>query len=383
MNDKSLVRINAIAATDRLQEELCGAREWLREHTFDARIFKLPYRQMGEEEVPNSPVQEDNGKPAVDSAIRSLCRIEYDESQHPLSTLRYPGVLVVSEDFERLLVRVNQAKQALADAMYPITEANWRIWRAKIPSWRRLNRIQAYRHWRGFTDSPHRISFTWAGQSRGGEQLRIGTLSRRLERELRSGGHERIEAELDLLAGYDPDEVVVIRRPVSPTPIANLVFEDGTRRLVKPSALPLILPRMPKVKPLPELMLDQDRDMRDDQNIECVLVRSWHVWRYRSWARFKLSGDPVTARLQTEADGSVAIVTRSGERRSMTPNSDLRNSLKEILYLVGPCQAPASLDSDDELAVVAANKMNGYVHDRRGDCIWRIPKRDLAASVRA
>ena len=383
MNDKTLVRINAIAATDRLHNELSGAREWLREHTRDARIFKLPYRQLGEEEVPNSPVQEDNGKPAIDSAIRSLCRIEYDECQHPLSTLRYPGVLVVPEDFERVLVRVNEAKQALADAMYPITEANWRIWRAEIPSWRRLNRIQAYRYWRGFTDSPCRISFTWAGQSRGGEQLRIGALSKRLERELRNGGNERIEAELDFLAGYDPDEVVVIRRPVSPTPIANLVFEDGTRRLVKPSTLPLMMPRMPKLKPLPELMLDQDRDMRDDQNIECVLVRSWHVWRYRSWARFTLSGDPVTARLKTEGDGSVAIVTRSGERRTMNPNADFENSLEEIMYLVGPSQAPASLDSEDELAIVAANKMNGYVHDRRDDCIWRIPKRDLVASVRA
>lgn len=378
--DTTHVRIRAIAATDALTDYLDGLRETLAGQARAARVFAIPTQGLDEEDPPTRPVADLAGEAAIHAAVRALLRTEYGDDQHPKATLRLPGILQVDRDMAGVAAEVNRLKAGLRAAMKALGYPGWLHWRMAIPAWRRLNRLQAYREWHWIATPMRRVSFTWAGHTTGGEQLRIAALIERLEEQYERYGLPGIEAEIDRLAGFDPDEVVVIRRPVAPTPIANIVFADGSRQAVK-TALPFMTDRpMPEIGALRDFESARRNARRNDLATETrPLNEHLHVYRYVPAHRFRLRADPVPVRLRPVA-GGIEARGKGGEpvvlpdpgpmtiERLAAAAHDTRGPIREH-YALGGADAPV---------LVAANPAHAFF-DAGEYGVWRIAQGDLTA----
>ncbi|MES1927392.1 DNA replication terminus site-binding protein [Salinisphaera sp. T31B1] len=375
-------RMAAIAATQAVREATRNALDRLRACAVDATVFEIPVQDEREPLPPTTGVTLRSNDAGIQAALAALAALDYSECQHPMATVRCPGVLVVDGDVQDVVNELNTRKRELRAAMSAFGTSGWYTWRGNLPDWAHLNRLQAYREWHALESPLRRVGLSWTGHSHGIEQLRIGALMARLERQNRTHGHVHIEAELAMLAGFDPNEVVVIRKPVAPNPVANIVNFSGRRRLVK-TALPLIVPEpMPAIGSLGDFILGEStRARRDDLAIETLLVEHWHAWRYRAPYRFCLPADPVNTR-----------VTFKGVNLALTPNKQVRQflarpseaALADIMATVnkarGPIPGHLALDAQGAFRIVAANRAHMYLVDSEQN-VYRVPLRDLSAGL--
>jgi len=370
-------RINAITATDAVTEALKATVPAIHGAVCDARIFQIPTQALDQDSPPTSPITALTGDAGVIEGAAALRAMDYREHQHAMATVRCPGVIQVERDMKDVIAAVNVAKQALRVAMTAFGRSGWTLWRGRIPAWQRLNRLQAYREWHWLDEPVRKIGFSWAGHTHGSEQLRIAELRDRLSRQNRASGHPLIEAELAKLDGFDGDEVVVIRKPIAPTPIANVAFADGRRRVIK-TGLPIVLcHNMPIITALPDFDPAKKARTRDDQTIESLLVAYWHAWRYQPAYRFRLSTDPISARVSFD---STSITLTPSRQASIFLARPGRQKLAEVSAALidarGPVPGAPPLDAGGTVQVVAANRVNAYLVSRDRS-VWRVPRADL------
>lgn len=374
-----LTRIHAITATDRVSEALKTTVPAIHGAARDARVFQIPTQAVNQEMPPTSPVTAFTADDGVIQGAAALRAMDYRKNQHAMATVRCPGVIQVEYDMGEAIAAVNAAKRELRAAMSAFGRSGWTLWRGRIPAWQRLNRLQAYREWHWLNTPVRKIGFSWAGHTHSVEQLRITELKSRLSRQEQTNGHPHIEAELARLEGFDPDEVVVIRKPIAPTPIANVVFADGRRRLIK-TALPLVISgEMPVITPLSDFDATKKGRTREDQAVESLLVPYWHAWRYKSSYRFRLPADPVPARL---AKDSTRLTVQVGKRPVAAVNTRPAGALATIVTAAqdarGPVPGAPTLDIDDTIRIVAANRAHVYLVSS-GNNVWRVPIGDLVS----
>ncbi|MES1942212.1 replication terminus site binding protein [Salinisphaera sp. T5B8] len=353
------------------------ALDRLHECAVDAQVFEIPVQDEREALPPTAGVMPRSGDAGIQAALAALAALDYAECQHPMATVRCPGVLVVDGDAKSVVNELNSRKRELRAAMSAFGTSGWYTWRANLPDWAHLNRLQAYREWHVYDAPRRRVGLSWAGHGHSIEQLRIGALIARLEKQNRTHGHVHIESELALLAGFDPDEVVVIRKPVAPNPVANVVDFNNRRRLVK-SALPLIVPApMPTIGALGDFVAGEStRATREDLAIDTLLVEHWHAWRYRAPYRFRLPADPVNARLVV--DDELRLTAKSGASRPFQPPGiDQAEVLRAALSAGrGPLPGNPPLDGAGVLRATAANRAHVYLVSS-DQSVWRVPIGDI------
>lgn len=372
-----LTRIRAITATDAVKEALKVAVPAIHRAALEARVFQIPIQGVSMEMPPTAPVTEYAGDSGILQAAEALRALEYREDQHPMATVRCPGVVRVERDMSAEVAAVNEAKRELRATMSAFGRSGWTIWRGRIPAWQRLNRLQAYREWHWLDEPVRKIGFSWAGHTHGIEQLRIAELRGRLSRQDKASGHPLIEAELAKLDAFDGDEVVVIRKPIAPTPIANVAFADGRRRVIK-TGLPIVLCHdMPAITALPDFDPAKKARTRDDQTIESLLVAYWHAWRYQPAYRFRLPSDPVSARVAFDSENIALMPSRQS---SISLGCQGRQGLAAVAAALvdarGPVPGTPPIDAGGTVHVVAANRVHAYlVGPDRG--VWRVPRADL------
>lgn len=379
--NREYLRAEAIATTRALVDALEAARGTLTAAAVDARVFAIPTQAVNDEDPPTTGVRDVAGAEAIRLAIQALCDPDYGDNQHPMATRRRPGVLAIDPDHSPDLIdqvrALNALKQALRRSMQAFGARAWYHWRGQIPLWRHFNRLQAYRRWHALENTPRQLGVSWAGHAFGHSPVRIAQLMRTLRDQDRHAGHPNIEAELDRLAGFDPNEVVAIRRPIAPHPMLNFAFPSGARRAINTS-LPLIVPTPlpPKIGALGDFRLRADRsEPRDDSLMLPALNAHTHAYRYQPAWRFWLPADPEHARLRETAQGW-HLVGDDPAHQILCPEPTLGPALAAALEQPGPVKPPQPLDAEGRLRLVATTRKNAYlVHDRT--TAWSVPLRDL------
>ena len=383
-----LERITAIAATDALVDALQQARQDLAAQAIESQVYSIPMLtdDMAPEDSPTGPITVCTGETGIHEGLQALCRTDYADHQHPRGTLRRPGLIRVQNDCADLVESINRRKLELRVAMQPFHYSAWREWRESIPSWTHFCRLQAYREWHWVAKPLHRFGLGWAGNSTGTEYLRIAALMGRLLDQRNNGGHERIDAELDRLSGFDENEVVAINRPIAPTPMVNLRYTDGAKQVLKTAAPVLVSQPLPRITPLRDFAASQRNERRKDVATEGEpLVAHWHAYRFLAPYRFHLRDNPTPARLRWR-DGMVEI--RSGRAKAPAevipaPSTGAVAALvDEANRTKGGAQGGHTLDAAGDVALVGANRLNAFF-DAGALGVWRVPITDLRALVRA
>lgn len=382
-----LERVTAIAATDALVDALQEARQQLAAQAIESQVYTIPMLtdDMDAEDTPTAPVTVCTGESGIHEGVQALCRTDYADHQHPRATLRRPGLIRVRENCSDLVEMMNRRKFELRTAMRPFHYAAWREWRESIPSWTHFCRLQAYREWHWVATPLHRFGLGWAGNSTGTEYLRIATLMERLTEQRNHGGHERIDAELDRLSGFDENEVVAINRPIAPTPMVNLRYKDGAKQVLKTAVPVLVSQPLPRITPLRDFTASRRTDRRKDVATESEpLVAHWHAYRFLAPYRFHLRDNPAPVSLRWH-DGTIEI--RGG--RAKSPSEVLAApSAGAIAALVdeanrakGGAERGHTLDAAGDVALVGANRLNAFF-DASTLGVWRVPITELRALAR-
>lgn len=377
--DTEYSRIQAIAATDALTDCLDDLRASLVTQARQARIFSIPTQTLDEADPPTGPIDDLQGQAAIEAAVQVLTRTQYGDQQHAKSTVRRPGIIQVGQAWAERVAEVNRSKTDLRAAMKAFGYAGWIQWRNAIPAWRRLNRLQAYREWHWFDAPIARISFTWAGNNVGGEQLRIAALIDRLREQYERQGLAPVDTDIDRLTAFNADEVVVIRRPIAPTPIANIRFADGTRKAVK-TALPFITSQpIPEISALQVFDAARRNARRSDlATLDKPLNEHLHAYRYVASHRFCLRRDPVAVRIKRASAG---IEVRAQGGPSWLWSDPGRRLFEQVAVAAqqtrGAAQQRARLFAmADAPVLLAANVANAFF-DAGAHGVWRVPVTDL------
>jgi hypothetical protein len=376
-------RITAIEATRVLRATLAEAQVVLAGAATGARVFSPPLWEAGMDNPPTAPVSDLDGAAAIERAISVLIAADYRDGQHPKATRRAAGVLWVADepDVRAVIAQVNADKADLERAMHAMGHAMWQRWYPHIKTWHRLNRLQAYhRRWRVIDAPLRRLAFGWAGQTTGIEQLRIAALIERLARQFADTGHPAIEAEAQRLAGFDGNEVVVARRPIAPTPQANVVTIDGARWAFKAPSPVIATASIEVIAPLHDHVPNPDRAKRDDMATEDTpLVAAHHVYRYLAAHRFHLPRDPVPVRISA-IEGGLHVSAKHINVRLADPG--YRATQRAAQAAADARGAVRGTPEIDGVRVVAANRVNAYL-DAGTAGVWRVPIKDLARACQA
>lgn len=379
---RTLLRMAAIQATEDLHGVLADAHAWLAEHTVTASVAVVPITRATDIEVADMEaiaLYEGDEMARVETR-RGLTAIEYADEQHPKTTLRRPGVVVVDDADEMAMMvgRVNEAKRVLQDAMKAMGYPMWQYWHKRLPQWRRLNRKQAYRHWYMPAVPVQQINFSWATRLRGCRQIRVAELREDLHMEQADTGHPDIEIELERLGALHPDEVITERRPIAPVPVANIKSVYGTRQSTKVS-IPIITAHpVARVRLLPQRS-EVTRQQRNDQHTEPEpLIERLNVYRYTRAHRYRLPEPYETRHLSVVAGELVAQCKRATWRGA--PHDRVAQCLATACGLRGQAEPPWPLDNDRRVRLLAATSKNVFFDAREaGEGVWRVSQDDAAA----
>lgn len=291
-----------------------------------------------------------------------------------MATRRAPGHIVYQNNLSDLVDKVNSAKRALNDAMQDLDYNQWRRVQKSFKTWLRMNRLQAYREWHWIEEPIDLLSWTWAGHTTNTEHLRVGALIERQSARYQETENPGIAADIDRLKELPLDEIMMISRPIAPTPMANIRFANGVRRAVK-SSLPLLLAHEPgKVKALRDFA-PKERNKRSDRTTEIApFIRDTHAYRLLPEYRFKLPFDPCSGRLVNE-NGELKIY-RGRSKQANTIISCIHPNLQNVTELPrGPIEQPISLDIAGAHRMVAANR--AFVFIQSPDTCWRVPLKEI------
>jgi hypothetical protein len=388
MTDPSYLRITAIRATDALIEALNEAGRHIADCAVDARVFGIPIQSDDQEDAPTGPITEYRGTDGVAAGLAALSECYFEPGQHPKATRRAPGILCVSADLSGLVTEINQRKKEAQAAIQAFGYNGWRQYRTQVPVWRGLSRLQATREWHWLDRGARRIGFGWVGQSHGFEQIRVADMRARLDRQDREATHPEIEHERERLSDFDDGEVMVLRRPVQPTPIANIAYHDKTRG-PKKTAIPMLTQHeMPVIKPLTDYDWQKaaSHDPRNDQRIDPQpLLPYLHLYRYMPSYRFHLAATPVTVGMSVNDN---AIMLQHGREQVA---HDLPATTASLLGAVAGAAVDAhgavpvglSLDVTGRTRLIGANRSNAYIEDQETGAVWRLAISDIRAAARS
>lgn len=380
IKDSRLVRNRAIEAVHAVEAAVMDSARVVRAAATDGHVCIVPTQTGEQEHPPTTGIEPRRGTGAIDAGLAALVALEYKDGQHPQATRRAPGLIVVDTDVSAAIARVNTRKAELEDAMKALGRGGWEYWHSRIPAFRRLQRLQAYRRWRWLDRPVARLGLSWAGFDHSITQVRLAQVRHWLREQIRATDHPRALAEQHSLAEIDDNEVVAIRRPIAPSTLANVKYADGHRQPIK-TTVPLIAPG-----PLPEhcaylddFDIEARRPPRRDQALEDhPLNEFYRIWRYRPHFRFHLPADPVSARLVAK-NGELHVACE-GEAISLGPVGDLETVHAAVADQRGaiPASVPP-LSADGNARVVAANTASLYV--AREGLVWRIDRAGLTRAV--
>lgn len=271
----------------------------------------LPLREADEAMATTITPENHYGVSARQRAADAIQAIDYQRGQHPSAALRLPAVLAAGDDTLAAAEAVNAAKQALEQITVGLSETTLKLLRAEQSDFAHLHLLAAYRQIRLLDAQPEAVQLAWSSHATANRCMSVAR-ARKLAQHTRQAlsaeqaqrAYEQDSAALDEL---DDDEPLVRRRPVPPTPMANVRTLGITTAL---GALPFVLlyrhqPSEPatSIRELPERRAEaRRRASRMDQLCEREpLLARLHLYRYREALR-PIMALP-EARIVSEPDG--------------------------------------------------------------------------------
>lgn len=252
----------------------------------------IPYRKTGEDTLPDTITPEvvpvADRTPAYLAAL--ITTIQYQDDQHPKSTVRASGLVGASQAVIDGINHVNDLKAAFKEA---VTQVPSRQRRAMIRHFPGLSRLQAYRELVALEKHPDGAHFFWAANKTGSARKTVAELRKDLEVERDSvpatDTHllQAIQFDLEKLADLPDNEVLAKRRPIRLHPQCN-IWVNGQIAAQEDAYLPIFYLRDtaypdPKVTSLPASSEqgNRQRGVRSDRKVEEEpFLERIHVYRY-------------------------------------------------------------------------------------------------------
>ncbi|MEQ8798005.1 MAG: DNA replication terminus site-binding protein [Salinisphaeraceae bacterium] len=284
-------------------------------------------------EVEPITVDRREGADARLAARRIIAALDYHPDQDASSPQRLVGVVGVPAAAIEAVANVNAAKARLRDAVAVIGQKRWSRERKHLARARTLCLLQCYRTLRIFPDGLDRVSFGWDAHGAAGIRLTVAEARARVS----GPGHyglapeRQVEAELATLAELPATEVLLMRKPLQPSPAANL-WRPGQRRAEHcRTGLPFLVVTppdgpLPLIRDLPDFDPEQARrsTRRDRYTEDEPLVDRLYLYRYRPAHRSHAEVPPAAAALHVDGDD---VILRFDDRTQVL---DLYGGLAEF-----------------------------------------------------
>lgn len=221
------------------------------------------------------------GEAARRALHKSLAALSYDEvDTDGRHTLRCVGVVAVADPAHlQAVARLNTLREALKPLTQALAQGDdgfdpaLRRQRLRDRGLARLNILQSVRQIPLLYQNVKSISFTRA-HTRSIKKVTVDQALALLNPESPVYFQQR-----DRILGVG--RALAIARPVQEHIRANVVFENGRRKMIN-APLPVVLPGsvLPKIRPLPEAQ-DSRRRRRDAKLEEAPLIPELHLYAYR------------------------------------------------------------------------------------------------------
>lgn len=198
------------------------------------------------------------GDEALTLALHAYGAFGYEPGQHPATTARFPGVLILSQSLEQQIQKINELKDRIRAVMAqhpPGSRAA--IARQTLPGKAMLHLYRRIH----FASNVRRILWTWAGHTTGNRNVTVEQAADEIEAGRnyppehisRDQWGAIIDAEIRLLGTLGPSPRLLFRRRIAPHPrISIYPLADKTPPAVHHGNLPLVV-YTPEDEPLPEI----------------------------------------------------------------------------------------------------------------------------------
>lgn len=263
-----------------------------------AEVYPIPFygikQQIRNHQIIDVPITPDKispeslyGQDAANHARMAFSQFEYIEGQHPVTTLRAPGVIVLESleglyeegpNFQEpytgsaLINRINSLKYDLhtrIKATYP--EGSRALVTQKL--FKGISMLQLYRFINAVSYPLRQVGFTWAGSTTSIRKLSYDEAVGLIEKSLNKRPigtdqcfwEEVIRQDLDAIRHYQGHEFRV-RRPVAPHPrVQTYIHGTSKPEEMLKAHLPILVEapggQIPKLKPLK----DWDRSVAENR----------------------------------------------------------------------------------------------------------------------
>lgn len=229
------------------------------------------------------------GEPARLAARAIFAAIDYTPDQSPNVVHRRVGVICAPADVLPALEALNAAKRHLKATVGQLPRGRWQRERTSMARAASLSLLQSYRQVRVLPEGAVRVSFTWDRKGASGRRLSVAEARKLLDEPGYHGPISRFrqKSERAALADLPDDEILLQRKPIAPTPAANVWLSPGARPIVFRVDMPIVVitsdpHQAPKIHDLEEFdpMAPPRKSRSDRRAEEEPLIERLHLYRY-------------------------------------------------------------------------------------------------------
>ncbi|MBO9471757.1 hypothetical protein J7355_16825 [Endozoicomonas sp. G2_2] len=229
------------------------------------------------------------GEPARLNARAIFAAIDYAPEQSPNTVRRMAGVVCAPREVLPALDGLNAAKEALKTSVGKLPRGRWQRERASMSRAATLSLLQAYRRVRVLPDGASRVSFTWDRHGASGRRLTVAQARELVQAPGYHGpiSQARQNIERAALVDLPETEVLLQRKPIAPTPAANVWLTPDARPIAFRVDMPVVVitdapEQAPKIYDLEDFDPQTPaRKTRSDRRVEDQpLIERLHLYRY-------------------------------------------------------------------------------------------------------
>lgn len=273
--EKALLHAEIEHLYNTIVSEIASFNEWWPQHVRDGAVWKLAVHAKDSEEPfsVDKPFDRFTGPALIEEATAAISQLKMSAhpNQNPVTSMRMPGWIALTQPPTERIERINAARTTLSNYLdrtfdgRDLTSRTVETYRSRalrevIPG---VSLRHLFRKVHAFDQSPLCVSFIWSGK--GGSSSTITNVAServRLRRLIAVKAKEQGKAEeelglnreLELLASYtDEEKMLVVVKPNTPHPRVMLMFDSRSRWDAMPHAnLPIFL-YCPQSEALPDV----------------------------------------------------------------------------------------------------------------------------------
>ena len=176
------------------------------------------------------------GRTAIDGCVSALKQFLRTREQNPLSVIRFPGYVAVTESVSYDIDVINELKQGLQDTLQtlePNEPDRVQLTRRLFPG---VSMLQVYRSIVCHDTPVNRLEFTWSPMTMATRKLKMAHVIALLEESLseppppefenKATWQSVVEKELQEVRNLNDDQLVQ-RKPIAPHPKVMVYFDEG------------------------------------------------------------------------------------------------------------------------------------------------------------